>query len=191
MQHGVLDAPLFPDARYPAGRYRWPARLLHWLVALMVLGIIVVGFVMGEVDSGPLQDWLFFLHEAFGFTVLVLMIIRLAWRFASPPPPLPATIPAWQRGAAHLVHSLLYVALIAQPIVGWLGATAYGAPVSIFGLFTLPMPIPKSEPLSEAIFEVHEIIAFSIIGLLVVHIGAALMHGLAKRDGVVSRMWPP
>lgn len=187
----MQDGAVASEVRYPAGRYSAPARLLHWLVAILVLAIIAMGLTMGRVDAGPLQDWLFFLHEACGFTVLVLMLIRLAWRFAHPPPPLPAILPGWQRGAAHAVHWLLYLALIAQPIIGWLGASAYGAPVSIFGLFTLPMPIAKNEPLSKAIFAVHENLAFLIIGLLVLHFGALLMHGLVKRDGVVSRMWPP
>lgn len=174
-----------------AGRYRWPARLIHWLVALIVLAMIPVGITMGRIDSGPLQDWLFYLHEAFGFLVLLLLLVRLAYRTTHRPPPLPASVPRWQQLAAETVHTALYVLLIAQPIVGWLGASAYGAPVSVFGLFDLPALLQKNEPLSDRIFAVHDYIGFTIAGLLVIHIGAALMHGFVQKDGVLQRMWPP
>lgn len=174
-----------------AGRYRWPARLMHWLIALIVLGMIPVGIIMGRIDGGPLQDRLFFLHEAFGFLVLLLVLARLAYRITHRPPPLPSSVPPWQRVAAEVVHVALYVLLIAQPIAGWLGANAFGASVSVFGLFDLPALVAKSDALADRILTVHTYIGFTIAGLLVIHIGAALMHGIVMKDGVLQRMWPP
>lgn len=187
----MADGTVVVTERHDAGRYRPPARLLHWLVALIVLGMIPVGITMGRLDGGPLQDWLFFLHEAFGFTVFVLVLVRLAYRITHTPPPLPPSVPRWQQMAAGAVHTALYVLLIAQPIVGWLGANAFGATVSIFGLFDLPMLLAKNEPLAKSILTVHDFVGFAIAGLLVIHIGAALTHGLVQKDGVLQRMWPP
>jgi cytochrome b561 len=187
----MQDGTIAVTEGYIAGRYRWPARLLHWLVALLVLGMIPVGITMGRLDSGPLQDWLFFLHEACGFVVLVLVLIRLGYRVTHPAPPLPMSVPRWQQFAAGNVHTALYVLLIFQPIIGWLGANAFGAQVSIFGLFNLPMLVAKDEPLAERILTVHDYVGYTIAGLLVIHIGAALMHGFVRKDGVLQRMWPP
>jgi cytochrome b561 len=187
----MQDGTIAVSERYVAGRYRTPARLMHWLVALIVLCMIPVGITMGRINSGPLQDWLFFLHEAFGFTVFVLVLLRLAYRVTHKPPPLPLSVPRWQRVASEAVHSALYVLLLAQPFIGWFGASAYGAPVSVFGLFNLPALVAKNEPLSDRIFAVHDYVGFTIAGLLVIHIGAALMHGLIRKDGVLQRMWPP
>ena len=187
----MQDGTLAVSERYVAGRYRAPARLMHWLVAVIVLCMIPVGITMGRIDSGPLQDWLFFLHEASGFVVLVLVLIRLGYRLTHTPPPLPVSVPRWQQLAAGNVHTALYVLLIAQPIVGWLGANAFGAQVSIFGLFNLPTLLDKNEPLAERILTVHDYVGYTIAGLLVIHIGAALMHGFIRKDGVLQRMWPP
>lgn len=187
----MSDGTITADERYVAGRYRAPARLMHWLVAVIVLGMIPVGLTMTRLDSGPLQDWLFFLHEASGFTVLVLVLVRLAYRITHPPPPLPSSVPRWQQFAAGNVHRALYVLLIVQPLVGWLGANAFGAQVSIFGLFNLPSLVAKNEPFAERVLAVHDFVGFTIAGLLVIHIGAALMHGFIQKDGVLQRMWPP
>lgn len=187
----IANTDPYADGRFVAGRYRAPARLMHWLVALLVLCMIPVGITMGRIESGPLQDWLFFLHESAGFLVFVLVLVRAAYRATHPPPPLPASVPRWQQFAAQTVHIALYVLLIAQPFIGWLGASAYGAQVSIFGLFNLPALLAKNEPLSDRIFAVHDFVGFTIAGLLFIHIGAALMHGFVQKDGVLQRMWPP
>ncbi|WP_108658833.1 cytochrome b [Acuticoccus kandeliae] len=172
------------------GRYEWPARWLHWAIALLVLSVIPLGFLMGAVGPGPLQNWLFYIHEELGFVVLVLMALRLVFRIGRGAPPLPPGIPRWQHGASHLVHGLFYLCLLVQPILGWLGTSAFGAPVSIFGLFTLPMPLAKDDALAGQLFEIHETIGFVIIGLLLVHIGAVVMHSFVQKDGVIRRMWP-
>ncbi len=171
-------------------RYDWPARWLHWLIALLVVSVIPLGLLMGAVDSGPLQDWLFYIHEELGFVILVLMVLRLAFRLGSGTPPLPPSVPRWQHAASHLVHGLFYLGLIVQPVIGWLGTSAFGAPVSIFGLFTLPMPLAKDDALAGQLFEIHETIGFVIIGLLAVHIGAVVMHSFVHKDGILRRMWP-
>lgn len=172
-------------------RYRWPARLLHWLMALIVICMIPVGIAITYMNGGPLQDWLYAMHKSFGFVVLVLVVLRLGYRLGHRPPPLPPSVPLMQRVAAEAVHVAIYVILFAMPILGWLGTSAYGAPMSIFGLFDLPPLLAKDEPLSDRLFDLHQTLGLILAGLIVVHVGAALMHRFVIKDTVLQRMWPP
>jgi cytochrome b561 len=140
--------------------YTPTARVLHWIVAVLVIGLIVVGILMGNLDSGPLQDRLYNLHRSTGALVLVLALIRLGYRMTHPPLPLPATVPASQRLAAESMHWALYVLLIVQPLVGWAATSAYRAPIIIYGLFELPPILPVNQPLSEQLFFVHRGLGF-------------------------------
>ncbi|MFK8250431.1 cytochrome b [Ancylobacter terrae] len=180
--------PRAPDI--PAG-YRRPARLLHWLIAIIVIGLIPVGITMGNLDGGPLQDRLYDLHRSFGFTVLVLAALRLAYRLSHTPPPLPASVPAPLRVAAGVVHATMYALLLATPIIGWLATNAYGAPISVFGLFELPVLVAKNEATADVLFAIHRALGLAFGALILLHVGAAIGHALVFRDGVLHRMWPP
>lgn len=171
--------------------YRHPARLLHWLIALIVIGMIPVGIIMGNLDGGPLQDRLYDLHRSFGFVVLLLAIARLAYRLGHAPPPLPATVPPLLRAAAMTVHAALYVLLFVTPIIGWLATNAYGAPITVFGLFQLPVLLAKNEPTALFLFSIHKALGLAFGALIIVHIGAAFAHAALFKDGVLQRMWPP
>jgi cytochrome b561 len=105
------------------------------------------------------------------------------------PPPLPSDIPAVQQFAATSVHVGLYVLLIVQPIVGWIGTSAFRAPILVFWLFELPPIWPQDRAFSDQVFVVHRAIGFLIVLLLAAHIGAALFHHFVRRDGVLLRMW--
>ena len=168
--------------------YTPTARALHWIVALLVIGLIVVGILMGNMDSGPLQDRLYNLHRSTGALVLVLAIIRLGYRLTHPPLPLPADMPASQRLAAESVHWGLYVLLIVQPLIGWAATSAYRAPIIIYGLFELPPILPVNQPLSEQLFFVHRGLGFVMAALVLGHAGAALYHHFLQRDRVLMRM---
>lgn len=179
-----------PTPDIPAG-YRRPARLLHWLIAIIVIGLIPVGITMGNLDGGPLQNRLYDLHRSFGFTVLVLAVLRLAYRLTHRPPPLPSSVPASLRLAAAIVHATMYALLFATPIIGWLATNAYGAPISVFGLFELPVLVAKNEATAEFLFGIHRAFGLAFGALILLHIGAAIGHALVLRDGVLHRMWPP
>jgi len=168
--------------------YRPLARLLHWLTAALVIGLIPVGFVMANLGAGPLQNFLFRLHESVGATLLLIVAGRLLHRLAFPPAPLPAEIPAFQRIAATTVHWGLYGLLIIQPIVGWIGTSAYRAPIQIFWLFELPPIAAENRAFSDQMFEVHEAIGIALTVLICAHAGAALYHHFIRRDGVLMRM---
>ncbi len=177
---------------YEGGRAEYSAfaKLMHWTIAFCVLAMIPMGFAMTRVPSGLLQNGLFTLHRSFGVLVAVLMLIRLGYRlFAGVPAPEPS-LPGWQRIVSHLVHLGLYVLLIAQPIIGWVATSAYGAEISVFGAFTLPPIVAKDQELSKPLFAAHELIGYIIAGLVTMHISAALFHYFIRRDGVLQRMLP-
>jgi cytochrome b561 len=174
------------DPNTPA--YTPVARVLHWLTVVLVLSLIPIGLTMTRLDEGPLQDYLFHLHESIGATVIPVIVVRLIYRLTHKPVPLPADIPAIQRLGAETVHWLLYGLLVIQPIVGWIATSAYGAPIVIFGAFNLPPIWRKDSDFSEQVLLVHDWIGYAIAALVCAHIGGALFHHFIRKDRVLLRM---
>ncbi|MGF1622077.1 MAG: cytochrome b [Rhodomicrobiaceae bacterium] len=173
-----------------AESYSGFAKFLHWAVAICVLVMIPVGVIMHNLEPGNLQNVLYTIHRSFGIIVLALMIVRIFYRLSHGAPPPEPTLDPIQRIASHLVHMALYVLVTAQALIGWIATSAYGAPISFFGLFTVPALVEKDQTLATPLFAAHEILAFVIAGLLMVHIGAALYHYFIRKDGVLQRMLP-
>jgi cytochrome b561 len=170
------------------GRYSLIARAIHWITALLVLTMVPAGLTMIRIGGGPLQNQLFDFHRSVGVTLMFLTVIRLAYRLTHKPAPLPDDIPAWQRFAAKATHMFLYGFLLVNPFLGWVATSAYGAKISVFGLFTMPAIVAKDRALSEQLFTVHEVLGLLFTAAVLMHIGAALYHGIIRRDGVLSRM---
>ncbi len=171
-------------------RYSAPAQALHWLTALAIFCALAFGLTMLNVGPGDLQNRLFDLHRSFGALILVLTSLRLLWRLYVSPPPTTVIMPAWQERAAHITHIALYVLLFAIPLVGWAGTSAFGAKIPVFGLFELPAVLEKNKPLAEVLFTIHRGLAFTLCGLLVLHMGAALQHHIVNKDDTLRRMLP-
>ncbi|TDU00655.1 MULTISPECIES: cytochrome b [Azorhizobium] len=173
-------------------RRRWslPLRLLHWAMAALILGLLVLGWVMTHVrtDLGTTFAW-YLWHKSFGFAVLVLVAARIATRLLSPAPR-EAMPPGWQRRAAHLAHGLLYLLMVAVPVAGWMMASAspLHLPTRPFNLFTLPDLVAPNAALFRQLELVHATLAYSLLGLVVLHVAAALKHRFLDRDGVLARM---
>jgi cytochrome b561 len=157
----------------------------------MVLIMIPAGLAMAQELPKPLEDRLYILHKGLGPLVLVVVALRLAWRAFHPAPPLPVDIPAPQRLAAQVVHAGLYAALLVMGVSGYVFVDAGDFPLEVLRSLGIPPLIPKNEALSKAAEAVHRTTAFVLIGLIAMHVSAAAYHGLVRRDGVVSRMWPP
>lgn len=172
----------------PEKGYTLPARVLHWLTAIIVIGLIPAGIYMADASPGPVTNLVYNLHRSFGFLLLPIVIVRLAYRLMVPPPPLPPNIPPIQQFVAHATHWALYALLIIQPMVGWIATSAYRAPITVFWLFELPPIWQQDRAFSETLFEVHEVIGFAIAALALAHIGAALFHHFIRRDDVLLRM---
>jgi cytochrome b561 len=168
--------------------YSLPARLLHWVAAIAIVATFFIGLAMLRVSPGATQNRLFWLHESLGATVLALAALRLLWRAWRHPPPLPPTISGGIRRAALANHVALYGLMLMQPVLGWLGASAFGAVVDVFGLFDLPVLLHEDKSLAALLFLIHKIGAFTLAGLVTIHVGAALYHLVVRRDGVFQRM---
>lgn len=170
--------------------YAPPARWIHWIMAILVILVIPLGFAMMNVDSGPTQDRLFDLHRSVGFVILCLAVVRVVIRTLNPPPPPPEHMPKLMWTAANLVHYALYVLIFVMPVLGWLASNAFGSAVSIFGLFTLPNIVAKNDGLADLFGDWHARLGFLMTALVLLHASAGLWHGVIRQDGVLSRMWP-
>lgn len=167
--------------------YARTMRIIHWLMALMMLYIIIVGFLMGNgFKVGKHYDW----HRATGWLIFFLVIIRLvAYRFTTPPSDLPVAMAPLQKTAAHVVHFLLYSCLLIQPLLGWYATNAWGvAKIPFFFGYSLPRIAEKNRELGNQLLECHYYLGLLITALVVVHILAALMHQFVWKDNLIRRM---
>jgi cytochrome b561 len=170
---------------YPA-----TSKLLHWLVAACVLTTAPVAIAMTRVDQGATQDALYAFHKSIGVLILMLVMLRLVNRLAVGAPIAEPGIERWQKVASSIVHTLFYVLLIAMPIVGYVATSAYGAPPSFFGLFTMPPIVEKDEALATQLFTLHRWVGYLLIVLLLTLVSAALYHHFVRGDNVLQRMLP-
>lgn len=170
-------------------RYSAPAVLFHWVMAALVLATLPLGLYMVELPVSPSKLRYYAWHKWIGVTVFLLALLRVAWRFGHrPPEPLPGQ-PRWQVVAAHAVHAVLYLLLIAVPLTGWLYSSAAGFPTVYLGLVQLPDLVPKDAQLKEAFKLAHLVLTYTMGGLVLLHIAASLKHAAVDRDGTLSRMW--
>lgn len=171
--------------------YRASARWLHWGMALLVLAMIAAGFIMTQEGlSRPLQNRLFIFHKNVGVLLLALILVRMFVRWRGPVPPMPSHLPAWQAQIAKLTHVLLYALLLVMPLAGYIRVKAAGFPIETLDAWGVPSLAPRSEALADVAKAIHFYGGWALAVLVALHIGAALHHGLIKRDGIFSRMWP-
>lgn len=169
-------------------RYSTPAIALHWLMALLIFVAFPLGVYMHELPLSPDKLKLYSYHKWIGITVLLLAAIRVSWRMTHTPPPLPAGMAAWQRHASSAVHGLLYLLMIAIPVSGWLMSSAKGFQTVWFGVLPLPDLVEKSRELGDLLAGVHKALNFTLLGLVILHVGAALQHHFIERQPFLQRM---
>ncbi len=172
---------------------RWGSvsKSLHWLIAVLILALGIVGLLMGELPKTPKYFWVYTAHKSIGITVLVLVALRLAWRlYAGAPRPVLGT-PTWQERIAEATHWLLYALMFAIPLSGWLYDSASGLrPFKLFGLFEMPKLVAPSEASAQVSHAIHEWGFWLLILVVLAHAGAALYHHLHQRDATLARMLP-
>lgn len=171
-------------------KYGAIAQCFHWVMALAILTMLVIGFKMTGLPMSPDKFRVYCIHKSLGALILIAAFLRLFWRFINIVPALPGNMPAWQKWGAHGSHVALYLMMFAMPLSGWLMSSASGFPVSVFGWFLLPNIMTPNEGLRMFFALVHKLLAFTIIGLVSVHILAALKHHFIDKDNILRRMLP-
>lgn len=183
------------DWRANARHWGVVSKGLHWIMALMIVAMLAVGFYMtSEGLSRSVRFDLYQMHKSFGFTVMALAVLRLVWRLTcEKTPTLPAGMPTWQRAGSHISHVLLYGLMIIMPLSGWLmvsATTRFRFDTLYFELFKIPHLMGPNEVVYDAMKAAHGTMAFVFIALLVVHVAAALKHHVIERDTVLRRILP-
>ncbi len=187
-----------PNSTRTNSRYSHVAIVLHWTMAIVIIGMLAGGKFMTSLDEADslrfsLTQW----HKSFGLTILLLTLLRLVWRFTHRAPALPDTMRGWERFAAHSSHWTFYILMVAMPISGWLMVSASPLNIStyLFDLIRIPhLPwvstAPEREALTQQFLNIHHYASMVMIVLLLLHVAAALRHQLILRDDIFARMRP-
>ncbi len=170
-------------------RYGLPAILLHWLMAVLIIGMLCLGLYMDSLPLGSDKLKLYSWHKEWGTVILALVVLRFLWKLTQISPLLPETMPSWQVHAAKAGHAALYLLMVAMPLTGWMMSSAAGFPVSVFGWFTLPNLVAPNDELRKILSETHEYLAFILMAMIAGHVGAVILHYL-KKEPILQRMLP-
>ena len=181
-----------------SARYNTVAKTLHWLIALLIITMLALGWTMTNVGKDyPYRFQLFQLHKSLGITILLLSLIRLAWRLLHRAPPLPIAMPGWEKLAARSTHVLFYVFMIGMPLTGWaiVSTSPLNLPTYLFGTIFWPnLPVlpelANKREVGHIFGAMHGWGAYILAALLVLHVGAAVKHHWINRDDVLIRMIP-
>jgi cytochrome b561 len=179
-------------------RYTKTAIILHWLIALLMIGNFTLIWIVDELPEGmvrPVID----LHKSLGITVLGLASLRLLWRIGHQPPPLPGDYAVWEKRLSHLVHAVFYALMLSLPFSGWLHDSAWkdaaSHPMTLFGLVPWPrlgfitsLAPDVKEHLHDLFGEVHRLLGYLLYVLLVMHIAAAVKHQWVDKQAELQRM---
>lgn len=176
--------------RNTAKRYGAVGQLFHWAIVVLVIVQFTLGLQAEGLDASLERLQLMARHKSFGMTIFMLMVLRLGWRFISPPPSLPDSMAGWERFLARGTHWLLYAILLLMPIAGWITSTAKDLSVSWFGVFTWPDLVGGNRPVAEVAQATHETLALLLLVVVALHVAAALRHHFFKKDSVLLRMLP-
>jgi cytochrome b561 len=169
----------------------WPAKLLHWIGAILIVLLLAHGWWMTHMAARPDRLAHYNGHAALGYDLLALLILRLLWRWSNPVPALPDTLERWEKLAAHAGHIGLYLLMFAATLSGWALAGTLRTPMNkdVFGL-TVPAIFASQDRAMHNLFEEsHTIVSYLLAALVVVHIAGALRHRLVKHNDVLQRMW--
>lgn len=170
-------------------RYNSTAIVIHWLMAIMILVMIALGFYMTGLEKGSAErSWFFGLHKSIGLTLAILVIIRLIWKIRSKSPALPDYVAPLQRKLATATHHLLYLMMFIQPVSGYISSSFSGYKTRFWGI-PLPHWGSKQPELNQLFSEIHEISAFCLITLLCLHIAGVIYHLHRKETSLFRRMW--
>lgn len=170
-------------------RYPNTSIAIHWITVIF----LVAAFGLGMLLEHPPEGWgdtLYRLHWSFGLSVFAITLLRIVNRLFTGAPRPYAGLNAMERVLSQSVHGALYLLLILAPLLGWLGKSAYGGNITVFGVFDVPPLLGQNEELAKKILGAHKIVVKLLLGAMVLHVAGALNHALIKKDGVLRRMLP-
>ena len=167
-------------------RYGFVARLLHWLIVFLVAAQFVLGWAMPDVHRGMQPIGLIAWHLATGAALIAAMAARVIWRLTHRPPP--ANLPPLVDTVSRATHFLLYAALLAVPVLGWINASSRGWAVQLFGALRLPALASTGSALGLSMGDIHSALAWVLLVLIGMHVGAALFHRFVLKDKVLQRI---
>jgi cytochrome b561 len=172
-------------------RYTDTAIALHWVIALLLLGQFAFGLSLDDIPRGtPARGFYVNLHKSTGIVIGLLILLRIGWRLTHKPPPLPATMPAWQRRAARISHVMLYLCMIMLPLSGYLASNFSRHGVKFFNLVHWQPWGPDDKTWYAMFNRLHHLAALLLAVLVALHLLAVAKHMLLDRDGLLLRMWP-
>ena len=172
------------------------SKLLHWLMAAIILTLIGVGMYMAELPTDTAEQkqyafQFFAMHKSFGVVILGLIILRLIWIRISPAPALPAVFAPKERILVKALQGLLYLLMIILPVSGYLMSNAGGHPINFFGMGVLPAIVGESKSLGHFAHEMHEIMGTVLLVVIALHVAGAIKHRLKDKGGesdILKRM---
>jgi len=170
--------------------YTATAKSLHWLMALLIFGLLALGFYMSDLPLSPEKLQYYSWHKWAGVTVFLLVWLRLFWRLTHRPPAFAASLSATQQTLAHLGHLALYLLMIAIPLSGWLMSSAKGVQTVWFGVLPLPDLLGRDKALGAQLADLHSALNIGLLVLIGGHAAAALFHHLVHKDDTLRRMLP-
>jgi len=166
------------------------AKSFHWVIALLILGQLVLGTIAEGARLSPLKLDLFVWHKSIGVTILLLVILRFAWRLYNRPPSAPAGTPAWETKLARIGHALLYLLMFAVPMTGWWVSDTTRIPFKAFWLVPMPDLIAANRDMSDLAADVHGALTTLLLLVIVIHIAAGLRHHFFLHNKILTRMLP-
>lgn len=170
-------------------RYGPVAQVFHWLVVVLLAAQYLTE-LLPRLLPKDYEDAFVGPHVSIGPTILLIMLLRLGWRLANPPPPAPRDLAPSLRVISRVTHWLFYAVLIVLPVLGWISASAFGMTAYLLGFIPLPALVAKDQAFGDAIGRIHGTVALALLALIALHIAGAMYHALVKRDGVLQRMLP-
>lgn len=162
-------------------------RVLHGLIALGVVGLLIVGFIMADMEKSDLKYQIYGLHKSIGMMVLGLAVLRWLVRITADVPMLPEQFKCYERALAKLTYTFMYLAMLAMPLSGYLMSVWGGHPVAVFG-YMLPELLEKNLELGKAAWNFHGILAWVWVSLISLHVIGYLKHLIVDKENLLKRM---
>jgi cytochrome b561 len=170
-------------------QYGTTAKVFHWLIVALLLVQYLVGWLMPDIHRGMKPGAAMTFHVSFGLLVLILIVLRFAWRLIHPVAP-ESSLPPWQRLSSEAVHWLLYALVLATTVTGWLFASFRGWSMSFFYLMPMPMLAADNAAAGKTIDGLHQAMEWALLVMIGIHVAAALAHIFIYRDRIMQRMLP-